>query len=135
MTSTLADLSASLRNPLPQKKSVTRQYFSALEAFHDWKPLTLEDVRERMAKERIARDLLLQEYRDRTGLEIDYCDECDLGVVEEEVPDRGGTIVFESECRACDGLGVVESPSAETPTVSTQKNATGQMAQVANSTQ
>lgn len=104
--STMAELATALRHPLPPPPSRPRCY-SALEAMREWKPLTMEKVRKVMAKESAARDMILQEYTKRTGQAVDYCEECDMGVVEEEIEDGWQTVVVESECKACDGMGVV----------------------------
>lgn len=104
--STLAELSDALRDPLPQKP-VERRSLNALEAWKEWKPLTLDMVRDILAAKRVVRDTLLREYTERTGCQVDYCDECDLGVVEEEIEEGYGTRVEASPCEACDGLGVI----------------------------
>lgn len=105
---TLRELSEALRDPLPKQPRTTPVHTNALEAMNAWKPLTLEMVRESMSKERAARDVLLAEYAERTGQYVDYCDECNLGVVEEEHERGFETIVTPVPCPECDGLGVVE---------------------------
>jgi len=104
---TLSELSEALRNPLPPSPPKAKCY-SALEAFKSYKPLTVEMVRDILAKERAARDAILKEYSERTGESVDYCDECDMGVVEEEVEGAWGTRVETHPCGGCDGLGVVK---------------------------
>lgn len=104
--STIAELAEALRNPLPPKPA-RLPYRNALEAFAAYKPLTMEMVRDILAKERAARDVILKEYTERTGQAVDYCDECDMGVVEEEIEEKYGTRVEAMPCEACDGLGVV----------------------------
>jgi hypothetical protein len=105
--SALAELSEALRNPLPPAPPQPKCY-NALEAFKSYKPLTMDMVRDLIAKERAARDAILQEYVERTGEQVDYCDECDLGVVEEEHEEAYGTRVDSVPCENCDGLGVVK---------------------------
>lgn len=103
--STLAELSDALRHPLPLPPAPPPCQ-NALEAFASWKPLTMEMVRDIIAKERAAREVIMQEYAERTGQAVDYCDECDLGVVEEETEVGWQTVVTPRPCDACDGLGV-----------------------------
>lgn len=104
--STIAELAEALHNPLPKKPAGSRCY-SALEACAAYKPLTLEMVRDLLAEKKAARDEILRKYTERTGQRVDYCDECDLGVVEEEIEEGYGTRVEASPCEACDGLGII----------------------------
>lgn len=67
----------------------------------------MEMIRDLMAKERAAREVLMQEYTNRTGQAVDYCDECDMGVAEEELEDGWQTVVVSKPCAACNELGVV----------------------------
>ena len=101
----LTELSDALKNPLLDKPTACR-HTDYLEALKDWQPLTLEMVRERLAKEREARDAILAAYIDRTGQEVVLCDECSMGVGEEEHEEGWQTVVVETKCEACDGLGV-----------------------------
>lgn len=105
--STIAELAEALRDPLPKKPAGPRCY-SALEACATYKPLTLEMVRQLLAETKAARDEMLRQYTERTGQQVDYCDECELGVVEEEIEEGYGTRVVTSPCEACDGLGIIK---------------------------
>jgi hypothetical protein len=111
--STLDELSEALRHPLPLPP-VPPTCRNALEAFAAYKPLTMEMVRDLMAKERAARDVLMKEYTERTGQAVDYCDACNLGVVETEVEGTWPVVVNPVPCEVCDGLGVIQLfPSRE----------------------
>jgi hypothetical protein len=105
LPSTLAELAEALRHPIPYRPA-RLPYKNALEAFAACKPLTMEMVRDLMAKERAAREVIMKEYTERTGQAVDYCEECDLGVVEEEIEEKYGTRVDATHCEVCDGLGV-----------------------------